>query len=208
MMKDGQELIDAFHNDLEVRNHVQPLAQFLNDLLKDNAPYVVNKFVDDENLSEVEFPYYEYATDGAENVKNFQVLREYNDCIKECLDAVLSIKAQTYGLNGYAIYVNDDDFWTMYKGESITDILQRLAPEGDFEMNSCYVRENVQLNFESFGDAVGFAYTVADEAEQTLDGMLKFVTRLKKEERAKLPHTIHFLNTLEQQAGQIEQWTY
>lgn len=207
-MKDGQELIDAFHNDLEVRNHVQPLAQFLNDLLKDNAPYVVNKFVDDENLSEVEFPYYEYATDGAENVKNFQVLREYNDCIKECLDAVLSIKAQTYGLNGYAIYVNDDDFWTMYKGESITDILQRLAPEGDFEMNSCYVRENVQLNFESFGDAVGFAYTVADEAEQTLDGMLKFVTRLKKEERAKLPHTIHFLNTLEQQAGQIEQWTY
>lgn len=207
-MKDGQELIDAFHNDLEVRNHVQPLAQFLNDLLKDNAPYVVNKFVDDENLSEVEFPYYEYATDGAENVKNFQVLREYNDCIKECLDAVLSIKAQTYGLNGYAIYVNDDDFWTMYKGESITDILQRLAPEGDFEMNSCYVRENVQLNFESFGDAVGFAYTVADEAEQTLDGMIKFVTRLKKEERAKLPHTIHFLNTLEQQAGQIEQWTY
>lgn len=207
-MKDGQELIDAFHNDLEVRNHVQPLAQFLNDLLKDNAPYVVNKFVDDENLSEVEFPYYEYATDGAENVKNFQVLREYNDCIKECLDAVLSIKAQTYGLNGYAIYVNDDDFWTMYKGESITDILQRLAPEGDFEMDSCYVRKNKYLNFESFSDAVGFAYTVADEAEQTLDGMLKFVTRLKKEERAKLPHTIHFLNTLEQQAGQIEQWTY
>lgn len=208
MIKDTQELTDVFNNSEEVSHHVKPLAQFLNNLLESSAPYIANKFVDDENLPDVEFPYYGYATDGAENVKNFQVLREYNDCIKECLDAVLSVDARTYDLDGYAIYINDDDFWTMYKGESITDILQQLAPEGDFEMNSCYVRKNKYLNFESFSDAVGFAYTVADEAEQTLDGMIKFVTRLKKEERAKLPHTIHFLNTLEQQAGQIEQWTY
>lgn len=203
-----QYLVNSYQNNLQVQKHVHPLAEFLKELLNDDAPNLEGEFVYMNNLPEFAFPYQPNNTDHAQAVNNFQVLREYNDCIKECINADLSVDTFIYDLDGYAIYINDNDFWENYEDYSTLEILCALAPGYDFDMHSCYIRENTRGKFETFGDASAFAYTVANEADKTLKSIIKCVKRLDREERTKLPRAVHFLNTLEQQAGQTEQWIY
>lgn len=194
------------------QNHISTLAQFIRNLLKDNTPNLENEFADMDKLPEIEFPYFEDDNnDHSKEVHNFQVLREYNDCLNECTNNQSLIDMWDYPIDKNVIYVNDNHFWDYWNAECqndyITSILHALKP-GSFNLNSCYIRNIPSEGFETFRDAVDFANTLADEAEQALSKMIPFILHLDDEERQSFPRTVHFLNTLEQLAGQTEQWIY